>query len=105
MGQAVAVTWKQTPTPDIVRYELNRSLTGMGHEKYESAADAGERGNRPPDVLAQRLFATGKVERVHCYSNMCTVHLAAGTDPASLLDIFTALYIHYLPGVQPSIPG
>ncbi|HUQ39295.1 MAG TPA: hypothetical protein VM030_04010 [Acidimicrobiales bacterium] len=105
MGQAVTVTVKPTSTPNVVRYELNRSLTGMGHEHYPSAEAAERRGQRPPDVLAQRLFATGKVDRVHCYSNMCTVHLKAGTAPESLLDIFSSLYIHYLPGVQPSIPG
>src|SRR3954465_3037769 len=47
MGQPIAVTEKHAPKPGVVRYELTRSLTGMAHERYGSAADAV--GDRPPD--------------------------------------------------------
>ena len=40
MGQPITVTEKPTGRPGIVRFELNRTLTGMGHEHYASAADA-----------------------------------------------------------------
>ncbi|MDQ1372812.1 MAG: hypothetical protein QOJ09_150, partial [Actinomycetota bacterium] len=32
MGQPVAVVEKPMSEPNVVRFELNRSLTGMGHE-------------------------------------------------------------------------
>jgi len=101
MGQAVAVFEKPTNTPGVVRFELNRSLTGMGHERYRSAADS--TGDRPPDVLARRLFERGGVSQVHIYSNVVDVVLEAGANTDGILDIIRNLYIHYLPGVTPSI--
>jgi hypothetical protein len=103
MGQPIAVTEKKTPKPGILRFELNRSLTGMAHERYQSAEDA--QGDRPPDVLARRLLETGQVATIHMYSNEVTVDLAKGATGDGLLEIIKDLYIHYLPGVQPSIPG
>src|ERR1700694_4770538 len=73
MGQPITVTEKPTGRPGLVRFELNRTLTGMGHEYYGSAADAV--GDRPPDVLARRLFEHGAVKSVHVYSNEVTVEL------------------------------
>jgi hypothetical protein len=102
MGQPIGVTEKKTSRPGVVRFELNRSLTGMAHERYQSVADAV--GDRPPDVLARRLFETGKVAAVHMYSNEVTVDLAKGADDAGIKGIIENLYIHYLPGVQPSLP-
>jgi hypothetical protein len=75
----------------------------MAHERYQSAADAS--GDRPPDVLARRLFETGQVAAVHMYSNDVTVDLAKGSTSDGLKDVIENLYIYYLPGVQPSIPG
>ena len=40
MGELVAVVEKPSATPGVVRFELNRSLSGMGHERFGSAADA-----------------------------------------------------------------
>ena len=68
MGQPVAVTERPSPTRGMVRFELNRALTGMGHERYSSVEEAF--GDRPPDVLARRLFETGHVDSVHVYSNI-----------------------------------
>ncbi len=34
MGQPITVTEKPTKRAGIVRFELNRALTGMGHEQY-----------------------------------------------------------------------
>ena len=103
MGQPIAVTEKKISKPGFVRFELNRSLTGMAHERYQSAADA--TGDRPPDVLARRLFETGKVAAIHMYSNEVTIDLAKGATGDGLKELIENLYIHYLPGVQPSIPG
>ena len=103
MGQPIAVTEKKTARPGVVRFELNRTLTGMAHERYQSAADAG--GDRPPDVLARRLFATGQVDAVHIHSNEITIDLVQGAAADGLVGVIEELYIHYVPGVQPSIQG
>ena len=72
----VAVTEKPSTSPGVVRFELNRALTGMGHEHFTSAADAF--GPRPAAELARRLFATGQAAGVHVYANIVTVDLAKG---------------------------
>jgi hypothetical protein len=36
MGQQVAVVEKPSPRPGVLRFETNRSLTGMGHERFTS---------------------------------------------------------------------
>ncbi len=99
MGQPITVVEKPTATPGIVRFEINRSLTGMGHERYRSAAEA--TGQRPPDELARRLFERGGVEAVHIFSNVITVDLAPGADGSGLLEVIQGLFIHYRPGVLP----
>ena len=102
MGQPITVVEKPTSEPGVLRFELNRSLTGMGHEHYRSAADA--LGDRPPDALARRLFEHGDVDGVHIYSNMVTIDLHKGSTGAGLLDLMERLFIHYREGVTPSIP-
>ena len=99
MGQLITVVEKPTTTPGVVRFETNRSLTGMGHERYGSRSDA--TGHRPPDELARRLFDCGGVEAVHIYSNVITVDLAKGSNGAGLREIVHSLFTHYVPGVQP----
>ena len=101
MGQAVAVTEKSTSTSGVVRFELNRSLTGMGHERYRSAEAA--TGDRPPDIAARLLFERGGVDQVHVYSNVITVHMKPGGTTDGMADALRSMYIHYKPGVQPSI--
>ena len=58
MGQMVSVVEKRSSTPGIVRFEANRVLTGQGHERFASAADAV--GPRPAAARARRRFATGR---------------------------------------------
>ena len=99
MGQPVAAVEKPMSEPNVVRFELNRSLTGMGHERYRKGEEIA--GERPPDVLARRIFEHGGVEHVHIYSNIVTIKLQPGGSPSGLLDIIEKLYIHYLPGVEP----
>src|SRR5438477_13050632 len=70
MGQPITVVEKRGPGPGVVRFELNRSLTGMGHERFCSAAEA--IGDGPDAVLARKLFEHGGVEAVHVYSNVVT---------------------------------
>jgi hypothetical protein len=99
MGQPVAVTEKLSSSPGIVRFELNRSLTGMGHERFASADEAA--GDDPAAVLARRLFATGQVAGVHVYSNIVTVALGADGTTNGLADIVRDLYQYWKPGMEP----
>ncbi|MCY4068973.1 MAG: hypothetical protein OXE79_07710 [Acidimicrobiaceae bacterium] len=97
MGQPVTFLRTVSPRPGIVRFELNRSLTGMGHERYK----AGEEilGNRPCDELARRLLATGRLSSLHIYGSVVTAELAAADD-SGLGDVIAGLYTYYVPGVE-----
>lgn len=98
MGQLVTVIEKNSSRAGIVRYEINRVLTGMGHESYSGAPDAGS--TRPPDELARRLFARGGIRSVHINGSIITIALAeTGTD--GIRSIIENLYTYYLPGVVP----
>lgn len=99
MGQLVGVTEKQSTTPGVVRYEVNRTLSGQGHERYSSASDAYRA--TPTDALARELFASGRVAGIHIYSNMITVDLLKGFDSDGLLDIVRDMYQYWKPGVTP----
>ena len=88
MGQQIAVMEKPSPNAGVGRFEANRTLTGMGHEVFRSAADA--IGPRPAAKLARDLLATGEVTAVHMYGNMITVDLANGpAAPASTMSCAT----------------
>jgi hypothetical protein len=100
MGQPINVIEKPSRTPGIARFEINRSLTGMGHERYASAEDIVD--NRAVDELARRLFATGGVTWVHVNSSVITVALADGWAGGQLLDVIRGLYIYYPPADDPS---
>lgn len=99
MGQQVVVVERPSSRPGMVRYEANRSLTGQGHEHFSSASDAV--GPRPAAELARRLFATGRVEAVHMFSNMITVDLSKGSDSTGLGTVIEDLYQYWRPGVEP----
>jgi hypothetical protein len=99
MGQPINVVEKPSRTPGIARFEINRSLTGMGHERYASADDIVD--NRAVDELARRLFATGGVTWVHVNSSVITVALADGWAGGQLLDVIRGLYIYYPPADDP----
>jgi hypothetical protein len=98
MGQPITVVEKPSRTPGIARFEINRSLTGMGHERYASAEAI--LGNRAVDELARRLFASGGVTWVHVNSSVITVELAAGWAGEQLLDVIRGLYIFYPPAEE-----
>jgi hypothetical protein len=102
MGQAITVVEKGGTRPDVVVFELNRSLTGMGHERYRSLEGAA--GNRPPDHVARILFGHGGVKAVHVYSNVVTVELAPGASTEGMAEALRNLFIHYREGVTPSLP-
>ena len=101
MGQLVGVVEKPSTTPGVVRFELNRSLSGMGHERFMSLLDAD--GGTPSSALARQLFSTGKVAAVHVYGNVVTVDLERGYDSAGLSDIVREMYRYWKPGVEPPV--
>ncbi len=98
MGQLITVTRKPSVRPDVAIFELNRSLTGMGHERYRSPDDIVR--NRPVDELARRLFEVDGVQGVHVYSNMVTVDLAPGADADGMEQIIRGLFTYYREGVE-----
>lgn len=93
MGQLITVTEKTSNRPNVVRFELDRSLTGMGHERYLSRADANS--PRPPDELARRLFDRGGVTGVHIYSNVVTVDLEPGATTDGMAEIIRDLFLYF----------
>ena len=101
MGQPVTLIKTSSPRPGILRFELNRSLTGMGHVRYtEEQYDAGEIiADDPAAELAERLFAVGGVSAVHIYASMVTVTLAS-QEIGDLESVIAGLYTYYLPGVE-----
>ncbi len=96
MGQPVAVVEKPTSRPGMVRLEANRSLTGMGHERFTAPEQA--IGPRPSAELARRLFDTGRVDSVHVYQNVVTVDLKKGFNSDGLASVLEDLYIYWVPG-------
>jgi hypothetical protein len=101
MGLAINVKEHPTATPGVVRFEADRGLTGMAHERYSSLADV--LYDRPPDRLAKLLLERGGVRNVHIYGNEVTVTLEPGANTAGMAELITNLFIHYREGVQPSI--
>lgn len=97
MGQPVTVVEKPSNRPGIIRYVLNRALTGMGHERF--TVDSPPTGDRPPDELARRLLDSGKVSGVSLNGNVVTVTLDS-TDKEGLKEIIEDLYTYYVPGVE-----
>jgi len=96
MGQPVTLIKTASPRPGVVRFELNRSLTGMGHERYTAGVEILD--DRPSDRLAKRLFEAGGVESIHIYGSVVTVELSS-TDQGDLEDVVRGLYTYYVPGV------
>lgn len=97
MGQPVTYLRTTSPRPGIVRFELNRTLTGMGHERYRAGDDI--IGERPSDELARRMLATGKLSAVHMHGSVITAELA-DRDDSELGDVIASLYTYYVPGTE-----
>lgn len=102
MGQSVTVVRKPSSNPEVVRFEINRSLTGMGHERYRSLADVIR--DRPVDVLARRLFEHGGIDGVHVNSSVITIDLAGGSTGDGIEDVIRNLFRFY-GDVQPGDPA
>ena len=93
MGQSIVVTEKPSSNRGVTRFETNRALTGMDHERYVAGQEIW--GERPPDELARRLLAQPSVAGVQINSNMVTVDLVRGYDSTGLLEVIENLYRFY----------
>ncbi|MGI8662957.1 MAG: hypothetical protein ACR2LQ_07070 [Acidimicrobiales bacterium] len=93
MGQPITVVEKPSSRPGIVRFELNRPLSGMGHERW--AAGQLVEGDRPVDELARRLFEQGGVDAIHMNGSVVTVTLARGSSGDALGDVVRNLFRFY----------
>jgi hypothetical protein len=100
MGQPITVVQKHSHRPGVVRFEINRPLTGMGHERYLAGQTID--AHRPPDELARRLFEHGGIDAVHMYDNMITLDLAKGASDEGLVDVIRELFLFYR---EPSASG
>src|SRR5215216_3069663 len=78
MGQPITVTARPGASPSVRLFDLNRSLTGMEIERYHTVEDT--HGDRPPDVLARRLFDLGATQ-VTSYSSAVTVQAPPERSP------------------------
>lgn len=98
MGQPVSVIEKASSRANVVRFETNRVLTGMGHRRFTSAPDAV--AATPADELARRLFARGGIASLHVNGNVITVELDdRGTE--GIAEIIVGLHTYWQPGMEP----
>jgi hypothetical protein len=102
MGQPVTVIEKRSAAPGVVRFEINRSISGMGIERYASRDEAF--GEKPAAELARQLFDHGGVEGVTVNSNMITVDLASGASTAGMKELIEELFLYYREGVEVVVP-
>ena len=102
MGQPVTVIEKQSATPGVVRFEINRSISGMGIERYASREAAF--GDKPTVELARRLFDHGGVAGITVNSNVITVDLEPGATTAGMKEIIEELFLYYREGVEVAVP-
>ena len=102
MGQPITVVEKRsTANPAVLRFETNRPLSGMGHERYTEPP--GDLLQRPVDELARRLFAAGGVDSVHINGSVVTVTLGGGRTGEGLADIVRGLFLHYTDDGQATV--
>ena len=99
VGQPVDVKQTTAGVAGRIRFELNRTLTGQGHEKFTSVSQA--IGPRPAAELARRLFNSGAVLGVHLFANIVTVDLVPGSRDSDLAQIVTDLHQYWKPGMKP----
>ena len=97
MGQPITVVEKPSSRTRVVRYETNRALTGMGHERYRAGDEI--LGTAPADELARRLFDRGGITGVHVNGNVVTVALAEA-EAEGIDEVIASLYLYWVEGVE-----
>jgi hypothetical protein len=103
MGQPITVVETPSHRPGIVRFEINRPLSGMGHERYVKGRKV--EGDRPVDELSRRLLDHGGVDAVHINGSVITVDLSKGATSAGLADLIRDLFLYYREPSEPSQPS
>ena len=101
MGQPITVVEKPSSRIGVVRYETNRALTGMGHERYRAGDEI--LGTAPADELARRLFDRGGITGVHVNGNVVTVELTeaeAEAEAEGIDEVIASLYLYWVEGVE-----
>ena len=99
MGQPINVVFTRSSNPEIYRFEVNRCLTGMDHERFQ--VDDEIIGDTPSDELARRLFSLEGVACIHLNSNMITVK-SDGSELSieELIETISDLHIFYNDGME-----
>ena len=97
MGQPITVVEKPSSRTGVVRYETNRALTGMGHERYRAGDEI--LGTAPADELARRLFDRGGITGVHVNGNVVTVE-PAEAEAEGIDEVIASLYLYWVEGVE-----
>ena len=99
MGQPINVVFTRSSKPEIYRFEVNRCLTGMDHERFQ--VDDEIIGDTPSDELARRLFSLEGVAGIHLNSNMITVK-SDGSELSieELIETISDLHIFYNDGIE-----
>ena len=97
MGQPITVVEKPSSRTGVVRYETNRALTGMGHERYRGGDEI--LGTAPADELARRLFDRGGITGVHVNGNVVTVELTEA-EAEGIDEVIASLYLYWVEGVE-----
>ena len=97
MGQPITVVEKPSSRTGVVRYETNRALTGMGHERYRVGDEI--LGTAPADELARRLFDRGGITGVHVNGNVVTVELTEA-EAEGIDEVIASLYLYWVEGVE-----
>ena len=99
MGQPVTVVEKHAAKPGVLRFEINRSITGMDHERYRQGDEI--LGTRPPDVLAEALLELGGIDQVSINSNVITLDISkGGVDAEAVRAVISDMFTYYRPGVE-----
>ena len=97
MGQPITVVTKPSSRAGVVRYETNRSLTGMGHQRIQP--DDERLRDTPADELARRGFANGGIANLHVNGNVITGEFSdTGVDGVE--EIISGLYLYWVEGVE-----
>ncbi len=99
MGQPVTVVHKPSTKPGVERFEINRSITGMDHERYVAGQEVD--GDRPVDQIARTLLEHGGVDGLSINSNVITVDVAkGGLDIEATKALIADMFTYYRPGVE-----
>ena len=104
MGQPVTVIEKPSSRGGVVRYEINRTLTGMGHERYVAGEDV-TNGKPAPDCF---LLAA---QRLSQHPHDCLVFedapagIRAAEAAGTRVVVVTATHTHRFETAHPTIPG